>query len=122
MAEENDKGAKEPKVKKSKGRKKEEVRKAGFAANIEEGLEVKPARLKLRFRKDIVPALLKELGLKNPHQVPRLEVPAGPRREAEQPRRRSMAEVSCSGRRSRAAPAWRMVPATSPRISAAPAR
>lgn len=62
----------EPK-KEKKGRKKEDVKKAGFAANIEEGLEAKPARLKLRFRKDGVPALMKELGLKNPFQVPRLE-------------------------------------------------
>jgi large subunit ribosomal protein L5 len=56
-----------------KGGKKDEVRKAGFAANVDEGLEAKPARLKLRYRKDVVPALMKELGLKNPHQVPRLE-------------------------------------------------
>jgi large subunit ribosomal protein L5 len=72
--EKNDKPAKEaaPKVKKGKGRK-DEVKKAGFAANIEEGLEAKPARLKLRFRKDIVPALMKELGLKNPNEVPRVE-------------------------------------------------
>lgn len=62
----------EPK-KEKKGRKKEDVKKAGFAANIEEGLEAKPARLKLRFRKEGVPALMKELGLKNPFQVPRLE-------------------------------------------------
>ena len=55
------------------GRKKEEAKKAGFAANIEEGLEVKPARLKLRYRKEIVPALMKELGLQEPQQVPRLE-------------------------------------------------
>jgi large subunit ribosomal protein L5 len=64
----------EPKEKKEKkGRKKEDVKKAGFAANIEEGLEAKPARLKLRFRKEGVPALMKELNLKNPFQVPRLE-------------------------------------------------
>jgi large subunit ribosomal protein L5 len=54
-------------------RKKEEVKKAGFAANIEEGLEVKPARLKLRYRKEIVPSLMKDLGLKNPMEVPKLE-------------------------------------------------
>lgn len=53
--------------------KKEEAKKAGFAANVEEGLEVKPARLKLRYRKEIVPALMKELGLKNPMEVPRVE-------------------------------------------------
>ncbi|XXF80944.1 50S ribosomal protein L5 [Myxococcaceae bacterium GXIMD 01537] len=58
--------------KKSKGRK-EEAKKVGYAANIEEGLEAKPARLKLRFRKDGVPALMKELGLKNPMEVPRLQ-------------------------------------------------
>jgi len=64
---------KQPKKEKSAGkRKKEETRKAGFAANIEEGLEVKPARLKLRYRAEIVPALMKELGLKNPNQVPKV--------------------------------------------------
>jgi large subunit ribosomal protein L5 len=65
---------KKPEQKKEKkGRKKEDVKKAGFAANIEEGLESKPARLKLRFRKEGVPSLMKELSLKNPLQVPRLE-------------------------------------------------
>lgn len=59
----------------SKGKrgKKEDVKKAGFAANIEEGLEAKPARLKLRYRKEIVPALMKDLGLKNPMEVPKIE-------------------------------------------------
>src|SRR5262245_4643428 len=56
-----------------KGGRKEEAKKVGFAANIEEGLEAKPARLKLRYRKEMVPALMKELGLKNPNEVPRLE-------------------------------------------------
>jgi large subunit ribosomal protein L5 len=61
------------KVEKAKRGKKEEVRKAGFAANIEQGLEAKPARLKLRYRKEIVPSLMKELGLKNPMEVPKIE-------------------------------------------------
>ena len=69
--------AEEPKPKKEKAQakrsKKEESKKAGFAANIEEGLEAKPARLKQRYRKEIVPALMKELGLANPNQVPRLD-------------------------------------------------
>ena len=69
--EKTDKAAKAPKEK--KGRKKEEAKKVGFAANIEEGLKVGPARLKLRFRKEGVPALMKEFGFKNPNQVPRLE-------------------------------------------------
>ena len=56
-----------------KRRKKEDVKKAGYAANIEEGLEAKPARLKLRYRTEIVPALMKDLGFKNPMQVPRIE-------------------------------------------------
>ncbi len=74
MADEKKAEQAEKKEKKEKkGRKKEDVKKAGFAANIEEGLEAKPARLKLRFRKEGVPALMKELGLKNPFQVPRLE-------------------------------------------------
>ncbi len=67
----DEKTTKAPKEK--KGRKKEEAKKVGFAANIEEGLKVGPARLKLRFRKEVVPALMKELGFKNPNQVPRLE-------------------------------------------------
>ncbi len=69
MAEEK----KAAKADKGGKRKKEEVKKAGFAANIEEGLEAKPARLKLRYRKEIVPALLKELNLKNTNQVPKIE-------------------------------------------------
>ncbi|WNG57165.1 50S ribosomal protein L5 [Archangium gephyra] len=69
MAEEKKDAAKKEK----KGRKKEEVKKAGFAANIEEGLKVGPARLKLRFRKEGIPALMKDLSLKNPMEVPRLE-------------------------------------------------
>ena len=69
--EKTEKAAKAPKEK--KGRKKEEAKKVGFAANIEEGLKVGPARLKLRYRKEGVPALMKELGFKNPNQVPRLE-------------------------------------------------
>jgi len=74
MADEKKAEQAEKKEKKEKkGRKKEDVKKAGFAANIEEGLEAKPARLKLRFRKEGVPALMKDLGLKNPFQVPRLE-------------------------------------------------
>jgi large subunit ribosomal protein L5 len=74
MAEEKKAEQAEKKEKKEKkGRKKEELKKAGFAANIEEGLEAKPARLKLRYRKEGVPALMKELGMKNPFQVPRLE-------------------------------------------------
>jgi len=69
--EKSDKAAKDATKKKKRG--KEEVKKAGFAANIEEGLEAKPARLKLRYRKEGVPALMKEFGFKNPNQVPRLE-------------------------------------------------
>ncbi len=62
-----------PKKEKSAGkRKKEEVKKAGFAANIEEGLQVQPARLKLRYRKEVVPQLMKELNCKNPMEVPRI--------------------------------------------------
>jgi|SRR5215217_3518049 len=61
------------KEKKAKRGKKEEAKKVGFAANIEEGLESKPARMKERFRKEGVPALMKELGLKNPMEVPRLQ-------------------------------------------------
>ena len=59
--------------KKAKRKSKDEVKKAGFSANIEEGLETKPARLKIRYRKEGVPSLMKEFGFKNPNQVPRLE-------------------------------------------------
>jgi large subunit ribosomal protein L5 len=71
-ADKPQKPAGEKKEKKGKGRK-DEAKRAGFAANIEEGVEAVPARLKARYRKDIVPALMKELNLKNPMQVPRLE-------------------------------------------------
>jgi large subunit ribosomal protein L5 len=80
MADEKNKNdapaAAAPKVEKKKSEKrnkKEDVKKAGFAANIEAGLEAKPARLKLRYRKEIVPSLMKDLNLKNPNQVPRLD-------------------------------------------------
>lgn len=66
-------GEKPKKVEKARRGKKEDVRKAGFAANIEEGLEAKPARLKVRYRKEILPALMKDLGLKNPMEVPKIE-------------------------------------------------
>ncbi len=48
-------------------------RRPASSANIEEGLETKPARLKMRYRKEGVPALMKEFGFKNPNQVPKLE-------------------------------------------------
>jgi large subunit ribosomal protein L5 len=63
----------EQKEKKAKRGKKEEAKKVGFAANIEEGLKSGPARMKVRFNKEGVPSLMKELNLKNPMQVPRLE-------------------------------------------------
>ena len=53
--------------------KKDDAKKVGFAATIEEGLEVKPARLKIRYRSEVIPALMKEFGFKNPNQVPKLE-------------------------------------------------
>ena len=71
MADEKADKAKAEKKAKRKG--KDEVRKAGFSATIEEGLEAKPARLKIRYRKEGVPSLMKEFGFKNPNQVPRLE-------------------------------------------------
>ncbi|MBZ4334949.1 MULTISPECIES: 50S ribosomal protein L5 [Corallococcus] len=70
MADEKKADSKE---KKSKKRGKEEAKKVGFAANIEEGLKARSARLKDRFRAEGVPSLMKELGLKNPMEVPRLE-------------------------------------------------
>ncbi len=77
MADEKKPEAAEKPKKADKGggkrNKKEEAKKAGFAANIEEGLEAKPARLKLRYRKEIVGALMKDLNLKNPNEVPKIE-------------------------------------------------
>jgi large subunit ribosomal protein L5 len=87
MAEEKkDKPAKAPKAekaaaapgkekaggKKGKG-KRDDAKRVGFAATIEEGLKVQPARLKARYRAEVVPALMKEFGFKNPNQVPKLE-------------------------------------------------
>lgn len=71
----DEKAAKADSAKKAAAKKgrKEEVKRAGYAANIEEGLEAKPARLKLRYRKEVVPQLMKELSLKNPMEVPRIE-------------------------------------------------
>jgi large subunit ribosomal protein L5 len=61
-------------AKSKKGRgKKEEAKKVGYAANIEEGLAPKPARLRVRFRQEGVPAMMKQFSLKNPNQVPKLE-------------------------------------------------
>lgn len=71
MAEE-EKKAEAPKKEKAQKKKKEDAKKAGFAANIEEGLQVQPARLKLRYRKEVVPQLMKELACKNPMEVPRI--------------------------------------------------
>ena len=71
MADEKADKAKAEKKAKRKG--KDEVKKAGFSATIEEGLEAKPARLKIRYRKEGVPSLMKEFGFKNPNQVPRME-------------------------------------------------
>jgi large subunit ribosomal protein L5 len=69
-----DEKADKPKAeKKAKRKGKDEVKKAGFTATIEEGLETRPARLKMRYRKEGVPALMKEFGFKNPNQVPKLE-------------------------------------------------
>jgi large subunit ribosomal protein L5 len=86
MAEEKkDKPAKAPKgdkpaaakekggAKKGGRGKKDEAKRVGYAATVEEGLDVKPARLKLRYRSEVIPALMKEFGFKNPNQVPRLE-------------------------------------------------
>jgi large subunit ribosomal protein L5 len=67
----DEKAEKAKKAAKRKG--KDDVKKAGFSATIEEGLDVKPARLKMRYRKEGVPALMKEFGFKNPNQAPRLE-------------------------------------------------
>ncbi len=61
------------KVKKGGKGRREEAKKVGYTANIEEGLEAKRARLKLRFRSEAIPAMMKSFGYKNPNQVPRLD-------------------------------------------------
>jgi len=61
------------KLKKAGKGKKDEAKRVGYAPNIEAGLAVKPARLKLRYRSEVVPALIKEFGFNNPNQAPRLE-------------------------------------------------
>ena len=61
------------KAKKGGKGKKEEAKRVGYAPHVEEGLEAKPARLKLRYRSEVVPALMKEFGFNNPNQAPRLE-------------------------------------------------
>jgi len=73
MAEEKKPRSDDKSKKVARKGKKEEVKKTGFTAQIDESLEVRPARLKEHYRKEIVPALMKELGLSNPFQVPRLE-------------------------------------------------
>src|SRR4051812_40331951 len=73
MAEEKDDKPKKDTTSKKKGKRKEETRKAGFTANVEEGLKAIPARLRDRYRKEVVSALMKEFGFKNPNQVPKLE-------------------------------------------------
>ncbi|MBX7096281.1 MAG: 50S ribosomal protein L5 [Myxococcaceae bacterium] len=67
------KAAAEAKAKRASKKKKDDVKRAGFEANIEEGLEAKPARLRLRYKSEIVPKLMRELGFKNPNQVPKIE-------------------------------------------------
>jgi large subunit ribosomal protein L5 len=65
--------ADEKKEKTKKSRKKDDVKKAGFAPNIVEGLKVGPARLKTRYRDEVIPALMKDFGWNNPNQVPRID-------------------------------------------------
>lgn len=73
--------ADEKKEKKDKPEKKEKKGKApaeGQQAAAEKAPPkpqepAKPARLRVRFGQEVLPALMKELGFKNPMQVPRLE-------------------------------------------------
>jgi large subunit ribosomal protein L5 len=80
MAEEKKAAAKGEKA--EKGEKKAKGEKGGKGKKSEFGYELAPAgkadqkkgpaRLRVRFQKELVPALMKELGFSNPMQVPRL--------------------------------------------------
>src|SRR5260370_17235249 len=66
-------GADHKRKKATRGGKKEEAKKAGYAANIDESLKIQLARLKIRYGQEGVPARMKEFGFKNPNQAPRLQ-------------------------------------------------
>jgi large subunit ribosomal protein L5 len=59
---------------KSAGRKDKKAP-AAETATADSGLggPVRPARLKVKYRQEVIPALMKEFGYKNPMQVPRIE-------------------------------------------------
>jgi large subunit ribosomal protein L5 len=66
----NAEGAKEKREKREKRKKGE----AGISRKLAaEDVKGPPPRLKIRYQKEVVPALMKELDYKNPMQVPRIE-------------------------------------------------
>ena len=73
MADETKQSEAKPTKREGKRARPEAAKKAGYAANIDPALKSQPARLKIRYRQDIVPALMKEIGLKNPMEVPKIE-------------------------------------------------
>ena len=63
-------GAKGVEKKEKKGKKKDE---AGSQIAKGEAEKAGPARLRVRYQKEVLPALMKEFGWSNPMQAPRLE-------------------------------------------------
>jgi len=77
MAENDDKKAAAPAAAEAPKKEKKEKRKKGDAGPqrklAAEDVKGPPPRLRDRYQKEVVPALMKELGFKNPMQVPRLQ-------------------------------------------------
>ena len=77
MAEQEDKKAAAPAAAEAPKKEKKEKRKKGDAGPqrklASEDVKGPTPRLRERYHKEVVPALMKELGFKNPMQVPRLQ-------------------------------------------------
>ncbi len=75
MADENEKVEKKPKPERAEKKDKKKGAKGGEAYAIAEVAKAhgdKPARLRERYAKESIPALMKEFGYQNPMQVPKL--------------------------------------------------
>ena len=76
MADEQDKKAAAPADAAPKKEKKDKKKKGDAGPQrklMTADVKGEPPRLRIRYHKEIVPALMKELGFKNPMQVPRVE-------------------------------------------------
>lgn len=74
MADDKKKGGKQPAAeKKAKGKKSEAGAGYELAPAGQPDQKKGPARLRIKYKTDMLPALMKELNLKNPMQAPRLE-------------------------------------------------